>query len=87
MPSTSVTKFILNSIKPFRWWVAGQVLVAIIWAFELSLSPYLLKIMVDRMPGLPLDEAYSALLIPAILYMVLALVNSVSNRFYDFYLA
>jgi ATP-binding cassette subfamily B protein len=80
----SVTKFILSSIKPFRWWVAGQVLVAVIWAIDLSLSPYLLKIMIDRMPGLPLSEAYDALLPPALFYFLMSVLVFVTFRFYDF---
>ncbi|MGV8948947.1 MAG: ABC transporter ATP-binding protein [Candidatus Paracaedibacter sp.] len=84
MASTSVIKFILSSIKPFRWWVGAQVLVAIIWAIDLSLSPYLLKVMIDRMPGLLVTEAYNALLGPALLYLFMSLLIFVVFRFYDF---
>jgi ATP-binding cassette subfamily B protein len=82
--STSIIKFILSSIKPFRWWVGAQVLVAIIWAIDLSLSPYLLKVMIDRMPGLLVTEAYNALLGPALLYLFMSLLIFVVFRFYDF---
>lgn len=84
MASTSVIKFTLSSIKPFRWWVVGQVFVAIVWAIDLSLSPYLLKVMIDRMPGLLLSDAYEALLGPALLYFFMSLLIFVVFRFYDF---
>ena len=84
MPSTSVVKFILSSIKPFRWWVAGQIFVAIIWAIDLSLSPYILKIMIDRMPGINVSDTYEVLLGPALLYLFLSLLIFVTFRFYDF---
>lgn len=84
MASTSVVKFIFSSIKPFRWWVMGQILVAIIWAIDLSLSPYLLKVMIDRMPGLLVSDAYDALLGPALLYFFMSLLIFVVFRFYDF---
>lgn len=84
MALTSMTKFILSSIKPFRWWVVGQIFVAIVWAINLSLSPYLLKIMIDRMPGLPISEAYDALLGPALLYLSMEVLIFLVFRFYDF---
>lgn len=82
--SISATKFILKSVKPFRWWIALLTGMAIIWAFELSLSPYLLKIIIDRLPGLSVSEAYPVLLIPALLYIAVGFINSVSNRVYDY---
>lgn len=79
-----VIKFILSSIRPFRWWVVGQVFVAIVWAIDLSLSPYLLKVMIDRMPGLLVSEAYDVLLGPALLYLFMSLLIFIVFRFYDF---
>lgn len=84
MPSLSVSKFIFHSIKPFRWWVLGQILVAVIWAIDLSLSPYLLKVMIDRVSDFPLVEAYDALLVPALFYFSISVVILVTFRFYDF---
>lgn len=84
MQPTSVTRFILDTLKPFRWWVFGQVIVSMIWAIDLSLSPYLLKMMVDRMSTAPLNEAYDALLLPASLYFSMLLVVVLAFRFYDY---
>lgn len=84
MPSTSVVKFILRSIKPFRWWVVGQILVAIIWAIDLSLSPYILKVIIDRMPGLTVSDTYEVLLGPTFLYLSMSLLIFITFRFYDF---
>lgn len=84
MATMSVTKFILTSVKPVRWWVVGQLCVALAWAIELSLNPYLLKMMIDRMSDIPLSDIYAALLTPVLFYMSLALVSSLINRFYDF---
>jgi len=82
--STSVVKFTLTSIKPFRWWVVGQIFVSIIWAIDLSFSPYLLKIMIDRIPGLPLSDAYEVLSGPALLYLSMSLLIFIVFRFYDY---
>jgi len=84
MPKQSIAPFILSVMKPFKWLIAGQFLVAIVWAVDLSLSPYLLKIMIDRMPGLAFAEAYEALLIPAVLYLTMSLFIAIIFRFYDF---
>jgi ATP-binding cassette subfamily B protein len=80
----SVTKFILTSVKPFRWWVFGQIMVSVIWAIDLSLSPYLLKMMVDRMAVTPLAQAYDVLFMPASLYITMLLVVVLMFRFYDY---
>jgi ATP-binding cassette subfamily B protein len=84
VPAQSVTKFILNSMKPFRWWVLGQVLVSVVWAIDLSLSPYLIKMMVDRMASTSFEQAYDALFLPASLYFSMLLVIVVMFRFYDY---
>jgi len=70
-------------IKPFRWLVIGQILVASIWAVDLSLRPYVLKIMIDRMPGLPFSQAYTTLLGPALFYLSLSLLAFLIFRLYD----
>lgn len=80
----SVTKFVLQSIKPFRWWVGGQAFAAVVWAVHLSLNPYILKTMIDRMPGLSPDKAYDALFGPALLYVFITLVFFLANRLYDY---
>ncbi len=84
MPSLSVSKFIFHSIKPFRWWVLGQVLVAVIWAVDLSLRPYLLKVMIDRIAETSLSEAYDAIFNPALFYFSMSVVIFITFRFYDF---
>jgi ATP-binding cassette, subfamily B, bacterial len=80
----SVTKFIFSVIKPFRWWVCGQVLVSVIWAVDLSIRPYLLKMMVDLVASTPLSQAYDALFVPAFLYFTMLLVVVLMFRFYDY---
>jgi ATP-binding cassette subfamily B protein len=80
----SVIKFIFQCIKPYRWWVVGQIFVAIIWAIDLSLSPYILKVMIDRMPGLDPRKAYDALLFPALLYFSMSVLVFAIFRFYDY---
>jgi len=84
MQQHSLLHFILKFLRPFRWWVVGQLGVSLIWAVDLSLRPYVLKIMLDRMPGLSPAYAYEALLGPALLYIFLAFFITFTFRVYDF---
>ena len=84
MPSPSVTQFVISCTKPFRWWIAAQFLVALTWAIDLSLSPYLLKVIIDRLPGLLPTQAYDALLGPALFYVAMSFIINIMFRFYDY---
>jgi ATP-binding cassette subfamily B protein len=71
-------------MQPFRWWVFGQFMVSTIWAIDLTLSPYLLKIMVDQIAEIPAADAYQALITPAMLYFGMLVVIVLIFRFYDY---
>jgi len=58
--------------------------VAIIWAIDLSLSPYILKVIIDLMPGLTVSDTYEVLLVPALFYLFMSLFIFIIFRFYDF---
>lgn len=76
--------FILQCIKPFKYWIVGQLCVGIIWAIDISLRPYLLKVLLNRMPCINHEEAYTALLWPAIFYILLSTFMVFVFRMYDF---
>lgn len=76
--------FILQCIKPFKYWIIGQLFVATIWAIDVSLRPYLLKILLNRMPCLDPEQAYTALIWPASLYILLSACMVLVFRVYDF---
>ena len=84
MESTSVTKFFFACIRPFRWWVGGQFLVGIIWAIDLSLRPYILKIMIDLLAQEPEPGVYDGLVNAAIFYVLMSVIIFITFRFYDF---
>ncbi|MDR3549883.1 MAG: ABC transporter ATP-binding protein [Candidatus Babeliales bacterium] len=84
MSKNKVTIFILNAIKPFKWWIAGQFLVAVILAVNVWFRPYLLKIMIDRMSCVVPGAAYQLLIVPALGYVLIALVSVIIHRFYDY---
>jgi ATP-binding cassette, subfamily B, bacterial len=84
MKSPSVMPFILKAIGKFRWWVGAQVVIALIWAVDLSFRPYLVKIMLDRMTDLDPALAYDRLLVPGIVYISMSATIVLIFRFYDY---
>lgn len=76
--------FILQCIKPFKYWIIGQLCVGIIWAIDISLRPYLLKVLLNRMSCVNPEHAYTTLLGPAALYITASACMVVVFRMYDF---
>lgn len=81
MPSR---RFIHDALQPFRWLIFAQVVVGLFWAIDLSLRPYLLKIMIDKMQTIAPENAVEELWVPASWYVFFALFIALCFRFYDF---
>ena len=84
MKNNSVTAFVLTCLKPFKWLIAGQFIVAFVWAIDLSFRPYLLKIIFDRISTISAKAAIAELSRPAIFYCSMSLFIGVIFRLYDF---
>lgn len=80
----SQIRFLLSVISPYRWFIAAQVAISVIWAIDLSLRPYLVKTMLDGLVEGRELEAYAALVIPALSYLALGGITVVSYRLYDY---
>lgn len=85
LPNT-LGKFVWHYLKPHKWCMAGFVVVASIWAVEMSLAPYLLKLMINGVSQFPNEKnkAISMILMPAIAYIVLTLIINLNFRLYDY---
>ncbi len=57
----SFASFIFSSIRPFRLLILAHTAVTVLWAADLSMRPLLLKMIIDRIPGLAPQQAYQAL--------------------------
>jgi ATP-binding cassette subfamily B protein len=77
-------EFILETLKPFKFWIMGQLTVGIIWAIDLSLRPYILKLIIDKLPHLKKEEVVTALSEPVLFYLAMSLLLVIVFRFYDF---
>jgi ATP-binding cassette subfamily B protein len=75
--------FILEVIKPFKWWIALQSVAGVVWAIDLSLRPYILKVVIDTIANTSRYDAVNHLLVPLSLYILLSLVVVILFRLYD----
>lgn len=78
--------FIIDAIRPFRWLIAGQCLVAIVWAIDMSLRPYLIKAMLNKIHEVLPSQAFEILLPQAIFYIFMSIIIVVTFRFYEWLL-
>ena len=83
-----------NKLIPFIWqylknrkrYLAGFLLVSIIWATEMSLSPYLLKTIIDAVVQYAQNQTLliAAITLPAALYISMTLITNLTFRLYDY---
>jgi ATP-binding cassette subfamily B protein len=78
--------FIIDVIKPFRRFVAGQFLVTVIWSIDMSLRPYLTKVILDKIPTILMSQTFDMLLLPITLYIVIEVIVVITFRFYEWVL-
>jgi len=85
LPNT-LSKFVWHYLRPHKWSLAGFLLVAIIWSIDMSLSPYLLKIMINAVSQFSNDKskAVAMILFPAIAYIALFIIFILNWRIYDY---
>jgi len=78
--------FVWFYLKNKKWYLAGFVLIALVWAIEMSLSPYLLKVIIDRVVNYSHDKTHieSAIFIPAALYALMTIIINLNFRLYDY---
>lgn len=82
----SLLPFIWQYLKHKKWYLAGFVLVALVWAINMSISPYLLKIIIDTVVQYANDQAklLAAITTPIILYVLMTVILNLNFRLYDY---
>lgn len=83
-----------NKLLPFIWkylknkklYLVAFSIIALIWAVNISLGPYLLKIIIDSVVQYPQDNSkmLSFVLMPATLYVALSIVTNITFRAHDY---
>lgn len=80
-----VAQFTLEAIKPFYGAIWVMILVAFVWAIDLSVRPYILKIILDRVTDTANDAVFAALLVPAGAYFFMSFSVSTVYRLYGYF--
>jgi len=81
-----VFDFTLKILRPFPGTVAIMVLTAFCWAISLSLSPYILKIILNKLPEASPQNVFEFLAIPVVLYVLLSLFLTSIFRLYEYFI-
>jgi len=83
---TKLSHFIWRYLKDKKLFLAGFIFIALVWAIEMSLSPYLLKIIIDIVVRYPTDQVkmLAAIMIPAILYVLMSIIMNLTFRLHDY---
>lgn len=84
-PSISLKKFLIDVIKPYKWQVMAMGLIALYWAISNSLTPYVLKLVIDRVVAFEGDKSavLGAVKPYVLLYMVLWVGIAIDMRCLD----
>lgn len=78
-----VLKFIFKTIWPFRFYFLGPLAMICVHALDLSLRPYLTKLLVDIVSNKSGMEAIHEMREIAILYMLILFLVPIAARIYD----
>ncbi|MBA3536033.1 MAG: ABC transporter ATP-binding protein [Tatlockia sp.] len=85
LPNT-LTPFVWHYLKDKKWYLAGFISTALVWSIEMSLSPYLLKVIIDTVIRFSTDETkmISALILPATVYASMSIIINLNFRLYEY---
>jgi len=83
---TKLPSFLWRYLKDKKIYLFGFFIVSIVWAVEMSLSPYLLKVIIDAVVQFSQNQSrlLAAITIPAILYVSMSLILNINFRLYDY---
>ena len=81
----SLKKFFFQLIKPYKWYLVALAFTAAYWAINNALSPYVLKLIIDKVAAFQGDKAqiFTVIMPYVIFYIVLWILIAVDMRFLD----
>lgn len=81
-----IIKFIYEVLKPYKTSLYVMLFVAFIWPIDLSMRPYVLKLIIDKLSSLVTGEnVFESVGYLAILFFLLNFTLSLSFRLYDYF--
>lgn len=84
MQDNSIKSFIFAALKPVKFRIAGLFLVGLTWAIDLSLRPYILKIITNRLQRVNGATVVAELINPLLLYTAITIFVILMYRFHDY---
>lgn len=83
----SLKKFFWDVIKPYQWMVVGLLMTSLYWAINNSLSPYVLKLIIDHVVTFNGNKAlmFHAALPYIVFYMLLWILIATAMRANDWF--
>lgn len=87
-PPKQLLSFFWYIIKPYQWYFIGMMITGLVWGVQTSLSPYLLKLIIDGIANYSGNKAniFSAIKIPAILYAGMFVLATFNFRITDWFM-
>ena len=81
----SLKKFFFQLIKPYKRYVVALFFTALYWGVNNALSPYVLKLIIDKVASFEGDKAqiFTVIMPYVVLYMVLWILIAIDMRFLD----
>lgn len=86
MNPISLKKLVFDYLKQQKLALLGFVFVSVLWSIDMSLSPYLLKVIIDGVSNFKGSKAQliSVIITPACLYVGMAFLIALVFRVYDY---
>jgi len=85
MTHKQVAGFILKLLRPFRPTLGLMTFVSVCMALDLSLRPYVMKVILNRLPDIPASQVVEGLAGPALLYFGLTILHTTLFRFHEYF--
>lgn len=86
LSNKEITLFIYKLLNSFRAATLIMLIMAIIWAIDLSLRPYILKIIIDSVSSASGPNIVQSALIPSLTYFGIIFMHATSCRIYGYYI-
>ncbi|MFN7038277.1 MAG: ABC transporter ATP-binding protein [Alphaproteobacteria bacterium] len=79
-------RFIISFIKPYKWQMITMTFTAFYWAFDMSMRPLIIKVMLDKISKTQSDNSFflQEILPSALAYIALGIGLAIIFRIYDY---
>lgn len=84
--ATSIKRFLAHYLRPRKRFAFGYVIISMLWAFELMMNPYLIKLIIDKVINSgPNNHVMLQGVFPFVLcFLLLSIGLNLNFRFYDY---